>query len=385
MRKIAIIGGGEIADIYAVKARKIGVKTICFSLPEGAVAKDDVDKFYPINIFEKDELVKICREEKINGVIPTTELTISIATYIAQQLGLNGNNLEVMTNITSKNWVRDHLQNTKLIRQPKYLFIPNKYKIPSFENIEFPVIVKPTSEGGKRGINVVYKLSDLSDAVNNAFEVDQRNHGIIIEQFLTHGMECSVEGLSYYGDHQIIQITQNLSSGAPHCVELGHSQPADISIEMRKKVINAIKELLNRVGFKNGATHTEIKIVDGNIYLMELNSRIGGDSIAYPLTELSTNYDYIGEIIKVSMDEKPKDRGDYTHVRYSGMRYVVKQTEYLSPIFKHCENEKWCYRKHFVSNELVEMTHNDQGNMNYFIYASDTLPVFKGEEKHNNC
>ena len=43
----------------------------------------------------------------------------------------------------------------------------------------------------------------------------------------------------------------------------------------------------------NGATHTEIKIVNGDIYLIEINARPGGDHIAHPLTMLSTGYDYL--------------------------------------------------------------------------------------------
>ena len=67
-----------------------------------------------------------------------------------------------------------------------------------------------------------------------------------------------------------------------------------MSPELWTAVERAIVELLNNVGIKYGPTHTEIKIRDGRVYLIELNSRPGGDHIAYPLTELSTGYDYIG-------------------------------------------------------------------------------------------
>lgn len=129
------------------------------------------------------------------------------------------------------------------------------------------------AEGGKRGITVVSGPEQLEAAVNAAFDADKRDGGILIEEYLDGGKEYSVEGLSFEGKHQIIQITEKISSGPPHCVELGHSQPAALSPELWTAVERAIVELLNNVGIKYGPTHTEIKIRDGRVYLIELNSR----------------------------------------------------------------------------------------------------------------
>lgn len=56
---------------------------------------------------------------------------------------------------------------------------------------------------------------------------------IIIEGFLEGGKEYSVESLSYHGRHQVIQITEKITSGPPHCVELGHMQPALLSESLK--------------------------------------------------------------------------------------------------------------------------------------------------------
>ena len=384
MPTIALIGADMKAAYIADHAKKMGVKTICFAWEKGAVAKDHVDTFYPISIYEKEKILEICRREQINGVLPTTELTIPITSFISNSLGLNGNPQEIMDNITSKNWVRDRLVDTQYIKQPEYHYFTSLDEAILYTPRKYPVIVKPVAEGGKRGVNVIYKDEDLKNALEFAFSVDKHNHGVVVEQFLDHGMECSVEGLSYHGWHQIIQVTQNVCSGAPHCVELGHSQPANLPIEIRKKIIAAVTELLEKTEFDNGASHTEVKVVDGDVYLIELNSRFGGDGIAYPLTMLSTGYDYISETIKVSMDIKPATRDDSTHIKYSGLRFVTDQTRYLKPIFDSCDDKEWLYEKNYVGDDLEELTNNDMAHTNYFIYVSDERPVFPGEEKYEN-
>ena len=380
---IALIGSGIMAKHLAFHARKIGVETICFSFDPNDVAVGAVDRFYNINIFDTEKILNVCRQEKIQGVLPTTELTIPTAAFLAEAMGLNGNPLEVMTNITSKRWVRDRLKDAVVIKQPRYACLADHTA--AAPELSFPVIVKPAGEGGKRGVAVAHDEREYEACLQAAFAADRSRRGVMVEEYIPAGMECSVEVLSYHGEHQIIQVTRKLCSGAPHCVELGHDQPADVSDETRNRIELAVRELLDRTGFANGPAHVEIKLYGGQVYLIELNARLGGDCIAYPLTVLSTGYDYLSEVVRAAMDLPPKRKDQQTHLRYAGMRYVVRQTAYLKELFDICDGQPWLYEKNKVTDELIEMTHNDMENTNYFIYCTDERPVFPGEEKYLSC
>lgn len=186
------------------------------------------------------------------------------------------------------------------------------------------------------------------------------------------GIECSVESLTINGHHNIIQITQKDSENGLHCVELGHHQPANITEKEWNDVIEAVSEGLTAIGITHGPCHTEIKIINGLIYLIEFNARPGGDHIAHPLVQLSTGYDYIAGIIKASMgDLSYIDTSKFKH-NYAGIYYVVKQTSFLKDLFDRCEDYPWCVEKHTVSSDLVELTHNDLIHNNYFMYVSET-------------
>lgn len=377
-KTIAIIGSGYMAGIIGKKAHENNIITHCFGLDLNNYMKEHVDYFHEINIFDIDEICKICRDNHVLGVIATTELTILPTAQIAEKLKLNNNSVEVAKNITDKLWVRDNIRSklkNPIIKQPEYYIYNNNLELSKLDN--YPYIVKPDSAGGKRGINVVNNLQELENALKIAKDMS-RNGMVLIEQFLSNGQEYSIESISFQKKHTVIQITEKESSGAPHCIELAHHQPADISTIMWHKVEKGISEIFDCIGIEYGPCHTEIKIINDEVYLIEINGRPGGDHIAYPLTELSTGYDYILGIIMCSLGQlEPINKRKFKH-NYSGVCFVTKQTSYLKPIFDECEKYEWLYKKNKVTEELQEIVHNDGFNINYFMYCSESCrPNFK--------
>ena len=369
MKKLAIIGSGRMAWIFGREAREMGIESHAFSFDDQCVAKETVTEHHLVDIKNMDQVLDVCRDLKIDGVVPTTELTVPVAAYVAEKMGLNGIPFAVACVVTDKYRNRQLCKSLAQLRQPAFAEVFTFEELNAL-NLSFPLILKPVSKGGKRGITVVRDTEELKMAFDFA-KSSSGDHPVIVEEFIENGQEYSVESLSYQGEHYIIQVTEKMSSGAPHCVELGHHQPADISAEMRKKVEDAIKEGLTAIGVNNGPCHTEIKIVDNQIYLIEFNARPGGDHIAWPLTMLSTGYHYMKGIIQVAMNDfKPLNTNEFQH-RYAGVYFVTTQSAYLKPIFDNCEKESWCCWKNEVSKELKPLVHNDGYGTNFFIYCSE--------------
>ena len=367
-RKLAIIGSGRMAWIISRNAHEMGVETYCFSNLQPEFIRDEINVFYNISIFDKDKIVSICKEHNIDGVIATTELTIEVAAYIADKLGKPG------LPISSAYEITDKYRNRKLCRTiPEFSQI-KFWKLQPNEDLEgdtlkFPLIVKPTNKGGKKGIMVVSKREELRPAIERARNVSEKEP-IIIEEYISGGKEFSVESLSCNGKHYIIQITEKISSGPPYCVELGHHQPADISKELKDRISIAVQKGLNAIGVDNTSSHTEIKIVDDKIFIIEFNIRPGGDHIAWPLTFLSTGYNLIKGAIDIALGSfKAIDTNSFEN-NYAGVYFVTKQTQRLKPIFDTCQNYEWLYHKNLVSNELQSLEKNDCYGTNSMIYFS---------------
>ena len=375
MDKLAIIGTGYMARIFANRAKELGIESHCFSIDEHSVAGEVCDFFHNVNILDVEKLADQCQKIGVNGVVATTELTIFPAAFVADRLGLNGNSIRVSKEITDKTIVRKKTQGVEGLSQPQFWICKGVGDIPLLQT--FPVIVKPIAAGGKRGITVVHSQECVMDAVTEALMVS-KVEGVLIEEFLIGGQEYSVESLSYHGRHHIIQVTQKDSSGPPHCVELGHHQPAPLSELMRAAVEKTVVGALTAAGMTNGPCHTEIKIIEDRVYLIEINGRPGGDHIAYPLTELSTGYPYITGIIMAALDKLDESNLSCFEHHYCGVCFVTTQTSELKPVFDTCDGKEWLYKKNKVSEDLRPITHNDGFNTNYFIYYSeDKRPIFQ--------
>lgn len=366
MDRIAIIGSGIIAKAIAIRARELKIESHCFSWDSHDVACAFVDFFHQVNIFDVDEITEICRKEGIQGVIATTELTILPAAKIANQLGLNGNPIDVAEEITNKYLTRNKVRIVENMNQPKYWEYVSG-ELPVIDR--YPVIVKPVAAGGKRGIHVVYSENEVAGAVEDALGYS-KVHGVLIEEYLSGGKEYSVESLSYKGKHYVIQVTQKDSSGPPHCNELGHHQPAELSDEMRGKIEKSISAMLTVAGIVNGPCHTEIKIIENKVYLIEINGRPGGDHIIDPLTELSTGYPFLSAVIWIALDQFKGHEPVKLEQNYCGIYFVTEETAYLKPVFDKCETYSWLYKKNKISDELSKIVFNDEDNLNYFIYFS---------------
>ena len=92
MRKIAIIGASYLQLPLVKRAKEMGLYTICFAWAEGAVCKDVADKFYPISIVEKEQILDVCRQEQIDGICTIASDTAApTVAYVAEQMGLIGN------------------------------------------------------------------------------------------------------------------------------------------------------------------------------------------------------------------------------------------------------------------------------------------------------
>jgi biotin carboxylase len=362
-KKIAVIGASVGQLPICLKAKEIGIDTICFAWPDGAVCKDIVDKFFPISILEKDSIVEICRREKIDGVVSNgSDLTAEIVSYVATQLNLHGILYDDFLKLRDKQAVRRITNEIDGLESVGTSLYNGK------EPINYPCIVKPVTGASKCGVNYVDNKDSFNKAIINARSASQNK--IMIENYID-GDEISIETISFEGHHFVIQITDKENSGPPHFVELSHHQPSMLSTLVKNKIGKVIPQLLDAVKFYNGASHIEMK-VDGanNLFLIEINPRGGGDEISNKLVQLSTGFDYVKAMIEVALGSF--DMPVISNKKYSGIYYLCGQRASRLPFFEKLNNQSWLVEKKFdVSKGLTNATGNYDRN-GYFIYQSES-------------
>lgn len=362
-KTLAIIGAGEGAIPIINKAKSMGITIVAYGRND-SLAQKMVDIFVEENHFDINFIVDSCRKLHVNGVMASSELSTEVAAKVAHELNLPGNEVENGFAGKNKYLMRTRVSQLSSVRQPKF----SLYKDDS--TYSFPVVVKAIDACGKKGIGIAYDLDDLTKSVQKAQKYSS-DGSALIEDYLEGGQEYSIECLSNgKEEHHVIQYTEKESSGPPHFVETGHHQPANLSEMMKRKIDKAASEILSVLGLNCGMAHLEIKIIDNEIYFIEVGARGGGDHISDILTPLSTGFDYYKSAIECHL-------GIYHHTKisneaYTGIYFHTIQNKKLKPLFDISKSSSWCVMNTIESDVFSETTGNvETANSGFIIYASD--------------
>lgn len=323
MKKLVIIGASEFQLPLINKAKQMGYETHVFAWLKDAVGKNVADFFYPVSITEKEEILKECKKISPDGIASIgSDLAVLTVNYIARALRLPANP-EVNDIISTNKFEMRKVFLENSISVPKFLDTGGEVTVNQLASFSYPLIVKPTDRSGSRGVTKVKSFEEVNDAVKHATSYSFEGKAII-EEFI-EGNEYSCECISFNGKHSCLAFTRKYTTGSPCFIETGHIEPADIPSDKVDNYIQAIFKALDALQIKNGASHCEFKITNnGEMKIIEIGSRMGGDCIGSDLVYLSTGYDFLKMVIDVACGNAPeliKNKKE----EYAGIRFIFNQ------------------------------------------------------------
>lgn len=318
-KRIAIIGANEFINMLILKAKEKGYETHVFAWKSGDIGESTADYFYPISIVDKEKILNICRTIKPDGIASiTSDLAVNTVNYVARQLGLNGNSEKTDEVARNKYQMRNAFRDAGLYT-PWFIEVGEGFGEEQADSFDYPLIVKPTDRWSSKGVTRVNAPDKFSEAIKYAVS-ESFNKKAIVEGFMV-GLEYSCECISYKGQHHILAFTKKFTTGYPHYIETGHIEPSDLSEVQVKKIIPVIYDALDALDIKNSAGHVEFRVLEnGEIGIIEIGARMGGDCIGTDLVSISTGIDYIGAVVDVACgiepDLKPKTKPNTALVKF---------------------------------------------------------------------
>lgn len=369
---VAVVGASYLQRPLVEKAKEMGLRVLCFAWAEGAVCKNICDVFYPISIVDKENILDVCRKENINGVCTiASDVAAPTVAYVAEKMGLKGNSYDSALKAHDKMYMRVAFSEHG-IPCPKFWQVKSIDDIRK-EELAFPLIVKPVDRSGSLGVTKVESVENLNAAIKCACENSFRK-AAIVEQFV-YGREVSVEFISYDGIHYPLAITDKVTTGAPHFVEIAHHQPSTLPSETKERLYSITKNALDALDVTNGASHSEYKITeDGEIFIIETGARMGGDFIGSDLVRLSTGYDFVKGVIEVALGtfEKPV----LNENNCSGVYFLCSETPAVLEYIKNREKYPQIVAAELTDKELKKVTCSAERS-GYFIYNGRERFSFK--------
>ena len=304
MTKIAVIGANEFQDPLIRKAKEMGLETHVFSWEAGDVGEKSADFFHPISIVEKEEIWEVCRAVGVSACCSIgSDLATHTVNFIQRKLGMPCNPPITDTIATNKYDMRQALSAAG-VPCPGFIKVTGLPSEQELAGMRYPMIVKPTDRSGSRGIYKVKNYAELCRAVPLSAACSFE-HAAVIEEYI-EGVEYSCEGISFAGEHRLLAFTKKFTTGAPHFIETGHREPADIPGELEGRLRESVIKALDALRIEYGASHTEFMITpEGEPRIIEIGARMGGDCIGSDLVFLSTGMDYTAMVIDCALGRRP--------------------------------------------------------------------------------
>lgn len=297
-RKRILIIGASVLQLPAIqKAKEMGLYVGVADYNPQAIGISYADEYFNVSTIDENGIYEVASVFKADGIMTlATDMPMRSVAYATHKLGLAGISYDTAMKTTDKGEMIKAFEAAG-VEHPWYFILQTTAELEKIiDGITYPCISKPVDNSGSRGVMLINNREELEQAVQYSSS-NGRNGGVIIEEYM-RGNEVSVEMIVYKGIPYVLQVTDKLTTGAPHFVEMGHSQPCRLGDNTVSKIIDLASRAVKAIGIENGPAHVEIMMTENGPKMVELGARLGGDCITTHLVPLSTGID----MIKATMD-----------------------------------------------------------------------------------
>ncbi|HEX6161202.1 MAG TPA: ATP-grasp domain-containing protein, partial [Thermoanaerobaculia bacterium] len=308
MKKRALfVGGANLAPVREAAERR-GYEIVAVNYAEAIERMDNFPSVihaeamnFKNTMAAQRRMVELHKQFGFSAIVPVSEYGLHAASMAARTLGLPYTPMEAVVNTRDKARMRKVLE-AKGLAQVQYRSCTTLEQVREFfAQVGGPIIVKPLLGTGSDGVSRVDSDDELEGAWRTCGGARSFFGGAICEEFVD-GPEVSVE--AYLVDGQFVPVAITDKHTDERFLEIGHSQPTQLSPELQQQIFDKTRELLLALGVTHGVTHTEMRISKRGPVLIETHTRMGGDFISTLIQE-TTGVDLGDVLVACAFGETP--------------------------------------------------------------------------------
>jgi biotin carboxylase len=304
MKRLMIVGASVLQLPAILKAKEMGLYVGVADYNPQAIGIQYADEFFNASTMDEDAVLAAALEFKPDGIMTlATDMPMRGVAKVSEKLGLHSISYDTAVKATDK---FEMIKAFKAhgVASPWYFTVDSIDELKNLESqLAYPCIMKPTDNAGSHGVVLAHDFEDLLQSYEYS-HASARHGRVILEEYL-QGDEVSVEVMVVNGKVNILQITDKLTTGAPHFVEMGHSQSSNHPIEIQNAIKDLAVQACKAVGIDKGPAHVEMMVTKRGPVMIELGARMGGDNITTSLVPLSTGIDMVKATIDVALGNQP--------------------------------------------------------------------------------
>ena len=297
-RKLLILGAYSTEIEIVECARKLGVASVVtdshadWSL---APAKRLADEAWGVSWSDIDALAERSVREGVNGVIAGfSERRIACAQALAERMGwpfyADGADLDSIL----------HKARFKEACRRQGVDVARSFEAED-EAVEYPVIVKPSDNGGSRGITICHEPEELASAVDKAM-LNSDSGSIEIEEYIVadevmvyYVVHNGIPSLSAMCDRHMFSFDKRITQ-----LPVGYRFPSKHLGLFKRKHDARFRELIRGLGIRNGLIAFQSFVIGDRVVPFDPTFRLDG-TMAYHTTEEANGSNVLAMLIAHSL------------------------------------------------------------------------------------
>jgi biotin carboxylase len=231
-----------------------------------------------------ERIVAVASREPFDAIVASDDLTLEIASRAAAALGLPHNPLSAVCAARRKDLARDALRMAGL-PVPRFRCLNLTQPLtPQISGLDYPCVIKPLAMAASRGVIRVDSSDELrrmlprvAAIVADAVVSDERDR-VLVESFLP-GVEIAVEGLLSGGRLHVLAIFDKPEPlDGPFFEESYYVTPSRLPPALLERAMERLGQACAAYGLREGPVHGELRLHQGEAWIVEVAARtIGGD------------------------------------------------------------------------------------------------------------
>jgi len=280
MNTILILGGG-LAQLGLIKtAKSMGHRVVVVGIKGDYPGYQYADKVYYEDIFDKDAVLKVAKEESINGIcMVCSDFALSTLGYVNDQLGLNGLSEKCAEDSSDKYKMKQLLMDGG-VPTPKYATLENDTDVSkAITKLSFPLIVKAVDLQGSKGIYICRNETELRQNYKKSIEESRQDY-CIVEEYI-EGEEFGAQAFVKNGEVLfVVAHGDQIKRSEERNIPIGHYVPLfDTDDDRNVEIKDIVGKAVHAMGFNNCAVNVDLIEKDGKPYIIELTGRAGANSL----------------------------------------------------------------------------------------------------------
>jgi biotin carboxylase len=271
---------------YINAARQLGADVLIASQGEYSLVSE-IAAGLRIDLQQPDEALRLilaaARQQPFAAVLGTDDSTVELASRVAAALGLPHNPPQAAHITRRKDIARDELQRAGLpVPRHQYIDLTRELE-PQCTPIDYPCVVKPLAMSASRGVIRANNYAELAAAcarigaiIANEDDSEERTR-VLVEQYIP-GREVALEGMLHRGELRVLALFDKPDPlEGPYFEETYYITPSRLDPDTQALIRKRVAQACAAYGLVTGPVHAELRLHDGEAWILEVAARtIGG-------------------------------------------------------------------------------------------------------------